>query len=281
MASSASDRDAKDALSKLLQMGTVTEYQNEFEMLISRVTKISESLLKTIYISGLKVALQIELLRAKPTTLVEAFFLARMTETRFEDERTTTTIAKPNYPNSGMLIRPWSNPTTLGEAFSLACAVKARFTNLEVWGLLRSNPTTLGEAFFRACIIEGHFEDDNNQAVHYNVGDDDTNNYDVGYMRQPIEDEAWFIAYETDYPNANEKKADYGNNKSTQENRVLEGRDVSGEKSREVFIVTPYAAKEGCCVMSKAAEEEKECWLQQRKTRLRSFWSLSTSPIQP
>ncbi|GKF73264.1 hypothetical protein Tco_0219596 [Tanacetum coccineum] len=107
MASSVSDRDAKDALSKLLQMDMVTEYQNEFKVLISRVTEISESLLKTIYISVLKVALQIELLRARPTTLVEAFSLACMTDTRFEDERTTTTIAKPNYLNLGILIRPW------------------------------------------------------------------------------------------------------------------------------------------------------------------------------
>ncbi|GKE07981.1 hypothetical protein Tco_1411532 [Tanacetum coccineum] len=49
-----------------------------------------------MYISRLKVALQIELLRARPTTLVEAFSLARMTEASFEDERTTTTIVNPN-----------------------------------------------------------------------------------------------------------------------------------------------------------------------------------------
>ncbi|GJS57119.1 hypothetical protein Tco_0651903 [Tanacetum coccineum] len=55
------------------------------------------------------------------------------------------------------------------KAFSLARAAKARFTNLELWVLLRSNPTTLGEAFFRARITEGRFEDDNNQVVHHNV----------------------------------------------------------------------------------------------------------------
>ncbi|GKB23644.1 hypothetical protein Tco_0863045, partial [Tanacetum coccineum] len=37
-----------------------------------------------------------ELLRLNPTTLGEAISLARMTEARFEDERTTTTIANPN-----------------------------------------------------------------------------------------------------------------------------------------------------------------------------------------
>ncbi|GJS27000.1 hypothetical protein Tco_0487620 [Tanacetum coccineum] len=104
MASGGSDRDAKDALSKLLQMGTVAEYQNEFEMLINRVTEISESLLKTFYISGLKPALQCALLRSNPTTLGEAFSLARATKARFTD------------------LQLWEllrlNPTTLGEAFS-------------------------------------------------------------------------------------------------------------------------------------------------------------------
>ncbi|GKC14118.1 hypothetical protein Tco_1010900 [Tanacetum coccineum] len=74
----------EDALSKLLEMGKMAEYLNEFEMLINRVTGISESLLKTIYISELKLALQIKLLRARPTTLGEAFSLARIIEACFE-----------------------------------------------------------------------------------------------------------------------------------------------------------------------------------------------------
>ncbi|GKD87091.1 hypothetical protein Tco_1358245 [Tanacetum coccineum] len=127
-----SDRDAEDALSKLLQMGTVAEYQNEFEMLINRVTGISKSLLKTCYISGLKLALQCALLRL--------------------------------------------NLTTLDEAFSLARATEARFTNLKLLELLRSNPTTLGEAFFRALITEARFKNENNQAVDNNVGDQEDPN---------------------------------------------------------------------------------------------------------
>ena len=84
MASSGCDRDAEYALSKLLQMGTVAEYESEFVVLANRVTWISESLLTSFYISGLKLTLQIELLRARPTTLVEAFSLAHIVETRFE-----------------------------------------------------------------------------------------------------------------------------------------------------------------------------------------------------
>ncbi|GKE27769.1 hypothetical protein Tco_1443153, partial [Tanacetum coccineum] len=70
--------------------------------------------------------------------------------------------------------------------------------------------------------------------------DDDTNIDDIGYMRHPIEDESWFLAHEIDDPNVNEKKAYHENNKSTQETRVLKGRDVFDEKSREVFSVTPW-----------------------------------------
>ncbi|GJX84144.1 hypothetical protein Tco_0333625 [Tanacetum coccineum] len=77
-------RGIRDALSKLLQMGTVAEYQSEFEILINRVTGISQSLLKSFYISGLKLTLQIELLRARPTTLGEAFYLARIIEARLK-----------------------------------------------------------------------------------------------------------------------------------------------------------------------------------------------------
>ncbi|GJY53993.1 hypothetical protein Tco_0445657 [Tanacetum coccineum] len=68
------------------------------------------------------------------------------------------------------------NPTTLDEAFLLACATKARFTNLQLLALLRSNPTTLGEAFFRTLITEARFENENNQAVDNNVGDQEDPN---------------------------------------------------------------------------------------------------------
>ncbi|GKA12185.1 hypothetical protein Tco_0691731 [Tanacetum coccineum] len=115
MASGSIDRHAEDALSKLLQMGTVVGYQSEFEILINRVTGISKNLLKSFYISGLKLALQCALLR--------------------------------------------SNLTTLGEAFSLARATEARFTDLQLWELLMSNPTTLREAFSLCRITEARFED--------------------------------------------------------------------------------------------------------------------------
>ncbi|GKF79820.1 hypothetical protein Tco_0235388, partial [Tanacetum coccineum] len=84
MASEGSDPDAEYALSKLLQRGTVAEYESEFFMLIKRVTGISESLLKSFYISGLKPLLQCALLRLRHTILGETFSIARIMEARFE-----------------------------------------------------------------------------------------------------------------------------------------------------------------------------------------------------
>ncbi|GKF75235.1 hypothetical protein Tco_0224679 [Tanacetum coccineum] len=86
MASVGSDLEAEYALSKLLQMGTMAEYENEFEMLINRVTGIPQSLLIPFYISWLKLHLQRELnLVSRPTTLGDVFSLARIIEARFED----------------------------------------------------------------------------------------------------------------------------------------------------------------------------------------------------
>ncbi|GKD52533.1 hypothetical protein Tco_1281509 [Tanacetum coccineum] len=70
-------------------MGTVAEYLNEFEILINQLPGIHKSLRKSFYISRLKPALQCalrELLRSYPLTLGEAFFKARIIESRFEDE---------------------------------------------------------------------------------------------------------------------------------------------------------------------------------------------------
>ncbi|GKD80239.1 hypothetical protein Tco_1342860 [Tanacetum coccineum] len=65
MALDGNDQDAEYAISKLLQIGTMEDYQWEFEMLIKRVT-IPESLLKS------------------PLTLGEDFFKAHIPEARFE-----------------------------------------------------------------------------------------------------------------------------------------------------------------------------------------------------
>ncbi|GJW41726.1 polypyrimidine tract-binding protein homolog 3 [Tanacetum coccineum] len=95
MASGGSDQNAEYALSKLLQMGTVAEYESEFVIHANRVTGISANLLKSFFISRLKLKLQRELFRSRPTTLGEAFSFARIAEAHFEDKRSTIAIAKP------------------------------------------------------------------------------------------------------------------------------------------------------------------------------------------
>ncbi|GJW93030.1 ty3-gypsy retrotransposon protein [Tanacetum coccineum] len=103
--------DPQGALSKLLQTGTVAEYQGEFEKLMNRVTDISEALLISFYISGLKLSLQRELLVSKPTTLGDAFALARVTEARLEDQANVNPTAKP-------LAIKWISPAERQERLS-------------------------------------------------------------------------------------------------------------------------------------------------------------------
>ncbi|GKA98365.1 hypothetical protein Tco_0826302 [Tanacetum coccineum] len=91
-----------DELFKLFQMGTMAGYHIEFEILINRVMGISENLLKSFYISGLKPALQCALLRSIPTTFGKAFSLARITEARFEDQQTSSFSNKTSSNNSGL-----------------------------------------------------------------------------------------------------------------------------------------------------------------------------------
>nr|GFA13738.1 Ty3/gypsy retrotransposon protein [Tanacetum cinerariifolium] len=77
-------KDPRRALLKLLQLGTIKDYQREFEKLINRVTDIPDSLLISLHISGLKLNLQHEFLLSRPTTLGNAFSLAGITDARFE-----------------------------------------------------------------------------------------------------------------------------------------------------------------------------------------------------
>ncbi|PWA58030.1 hypothetical protein CTI12_AA406450 [Artemisia annua] len=109
--------DPQGALSKLLQTGTVAAYQAEFEKLMNRVTNISETLLISFYISGLKLYLQRELLVSKPTTLGDAFSLSRVTEARFDDQGMASGIPKVTSSTGGgsqySRVTPVSKPPLL------------------------------------------------------------------------------------------------------------------------------------------------------------------------
>ncbi|CAA0830822.1 Unknown protein [Striga hermonthica] len=72
-------------LSKLTQQGTTEDYQAEFECLMNKVTSISEPVLISVFIVGLKADIQRQLLISMPKTLVEAFALARVYKSRYAE----------------------------------------------------------------------------------------------------------------------------------------------------------------------------------------------------
>nr|GEZ36660.1 hypothetical protein [Tanacetum cinerariifolium] len=107
--------DPQGVLSKLLQLGTIEDYQREFKKLMNRVMDIPDFLLICFYILGLKLNLQHELLVSRTTTLGDAFFLAHIIETRFEaiaekelniKEQANTTISLPSEQASPVVKGP-------------------------------------------------------------------------------------------------------------------------------------------------------------------------------
>ncbi|CAA0808710.1 Unknown protein [Striga hermonthica] len=86
--------DPTGKLAKLMQKGNVEDYQAEFETLMNKVEGVTEQILISIFIAGLKNEIQQDLLVARPTTLDEAFSLSRLFEsrqtTRHLEQRVTT-----------------------------------------------------------------------------------------------------------------------------------------------------------------------------------------------
>nr|GEZ41326.1 hypothetical protein [Tanacetum cinerariifolium] len=93
-------KDPQGAFMELLQKGTVAQYQGEFEKLMYCVTDVSDGLLISFYISGLKPTLQRILLVSNPTSLGDSFSLARITEARLED-REVSSVSNTTIVNSG------------------------------------------------------------------------------------------------------------------------------------------------------------------------------------
>ncbi|KAI3517138.1 hypothetical protein L1887_16346 [Cichorium endivia] len=68
---------------------------------------------------------------------------------------------------------------------------------------------------------------------------------DVGYMRQPIEDETWFLAHEIDYPSDNEKTTNHGTSPDPQErtpNKTEEDDDQSFAEEDSYLSGDPIGA---------------------------------------
>lgn len=79
--------DPQGALSKLTQTGLVANFQSAFEELMNCIYDISEPLLISFFITGLKSDIRRELSFSRPHSLVEAFALARAYEARLDEAR--------------------------------------------------------------------------------------------------------------------------------------------------------------------------------------------------
>nr|GLL29698.1 uncharacterized protein LOC109154292 [Ipomoea trifida] len=110
--------DYQGQLSKLTQTSTVADYRASFERLLNKVSGISEAVLISMFIAGLKHELQQDLLLAKPTSLEEAFSLAKTYESKYELLLSTpkwasrpTAVSIPHRPYSNH--QPPIRPTTV------------------------------------------------------------------------------------------------------------------------------------------------------------------------
>ncbi|KAK4749088.1 hypothetical protein SAY87_026537 [Trapa incisa] len=65
---------------------------------------------------------------------------------------------------------------------------------------------------------------------------------DIGYMRQPIEDEAWFMAHEVDYPSDSEKRIGHGSGTNPPGNDLIidNEEDDDADKSRSSLSSGQY-----------------------------------------
>ncbi|MCH98142.1 hypothetical protein A2U01_0019141, partial [Trifolium medium] len=102
--------DVEGDLSKLSQTGSVADFQAQFEDLMNKVTGISEPLLISFFITGLKRSLRRELQFHRPPTLMEAFAMARAYEARLDDNPNSKGGSRgptsPLSPNNNSLINP-------------------------------------------------------------------------------------------------------------------------------------------------------------------------------
>ncbi|GKE54324.1 hypothetical protein Tco_1489480 [Tanacetum coccineum] len=205
MASGDSDRDAEYTLSRLLQ----------------------------------RVALQIELLRARPTTLEEAFSLTRLINAHFEaiTEKEKEHIIKKKADTILSLQSELASPEVKGsldadedigvdEVSSAIDSVfdsgKSNVESMEVrskFGKFSKNKESVEEVVVSSGEALGVDKDEPNRVISVLKDGGGEFNDNIDEINLGLREECVI--------------------------RVLEDRDVSGEKSREVFSITPWVAKGG------------------------------------
>ncbi|XP_050911420.1 uncharacterized protein LOC127126527 [Lathyrus oleraceus] len=104
--------DVEGELSKLSQTGSVADFQAQFEDLMNKVNGISEPLLISFFITGLKQTLRRELQFHRPPTLMEAFAMARAYEARLGDNPPYSKNWTRNSTNPPITTTPIQQPST-------------------------------------------------------------------------------------------------------------------------------------------------------------------------
>ena len=115
--------DVQGMLSKLTQSSSVAQYQSEFEMLSNRIQGLPDSFLISCFISGLKPALRRDVQISRPKSMMDAIWLARMYEDKWNDRNNTF---KPSFsaPLSNKHTVSFSKPFSASHVASTSSTVK-------------------------------------------------------------------------------------------------------------------------------------------------------------
>lgn len=91
----------QQALFKLQQTGTVSDYQREFERLCNRVVGLSQPAILDCFLSGLRLEIHHELAILNPTSISQAIGLAKLVETKLQATKNLSTpTQRPYYPKN-------------------------------------------------------------------------------------------------------------------------------------------------------------------------------------
>lgn len=96
-------------LTKFKQMGTVRDYQSQFERLLTRAGKLTPSQQVGCFISGLRERLRADVQASKPSTFSAAVGLARLYEARNQAQRR---VAPPDVRRVTPMLTPSPAPAT-------------------------------------------------------------------------------------------------------------------------------------------------------------------------
>ena len=101
-------------MTKLVQKGTVVEYQEEFEQLSNKVDGLFEKFLLSCFVSSLKPHIQYDVASFQPTTLTKAMALAKIKEQKLSFKHNPPKLFSPYPP---LLPTPLTNQTNSSSTY--------------------------------------------------------------------------------------------------------------------------------------------------------------------